>query len=471
MGNLSNLYISQSFQSLIHLGNDGTASATLTELQDGYGNGIGISVNTEGDIHLSGSLTASLANGFMLIGGVDGVTKVIASSSFANGPAFNQFTESINSFTASSNEFAAGINAYTQSNNAKWANLDAVSSSWVTESETGSYAMLDRANIFTQDQTIQGTLNVDTINATTIHTLIESSSVIYSSGSNVIGDDISDTQTLIGNVIVSGSQELTGSLGMSGTFNLTGSINLTGLVDGVNISVFETNVNSTTASLNTSVSNLNTFSASANISIANLNTTTASLLTSVSNLNTFSASTNISIANLNTTTASLNNSVTLLNSFSSSTNISITNLNSTSASTTQILNTLVAATASYATTGSSNFSGSQTITGSIYGNVTALSVTSNTASMNMSLGNLFTLTLPTGSTRLVATDVRPGQTVNLLVTQAASGGGTLILGTQFKQPAGFFYVPSATGSAEDILTFATFTTTGSIYTLNAKQLL
>ena len=50
MGSLSNLYISQSFISLIHLGSNNTASATLTQLEDGLGNGIGVSVNTAGDV-------------------------------------------------------------------------------------------------------------------------------------------------------------------------------------------------------------------------------------------------------------------------------------------------------------------------------------------------------------------------------------------------------------------------------------
>jgi hypothetical protein len=77
MGNLSNLYISQSFKSLIHLGNDGTASASLTALQDGYGNSIKISVNTAGDLKLDGALSASTIT------------------------ALNQSTASLNTFTAS----------------------------------------------------------------------------------------------------------------------------------------------------------------------------------------------------------------------------------------------------------------------------------------------------------------------------------------------------------------------------------
>lgn len=57
MGNLSNLYISQSFQSLIHLATNNTASATLIELEDGYGNPLGLSVNTRGDLSVTSSIT------------------------------------------------------------------------------------------------------------------------------------------------------------------------------------------------------------------------------------------------------------------------------------------------------------------------------------------------------------------------------------------------------------------------------
>lgn len=84
MGNLSNLYISQSFQSLIHLGTNNTASATLIGLEDGYGNPIGVSVNTAGDLSLSGSFTASLQNGYTYVGNSVGKSIAVATSSFAS---------------------------------------------------------------------------------------------------------------------------------------------------------------------------------------------------------------------------------------------------------------------------------------------------------------------------------------------------------------------------------------------------
>ena len=82
MGSLSNLYISQSYQSLIHLATNNTASATLIDLQDGLGNSIGVSVNTGGDLSLSGSLTASLQQGFTYVGNAAGRTTLVSTSSF-----------------------------------------------------------------------------------------------------------------------------------------------------------------------------------------------------------------------------------------------------------------------------------------------------------------------------------------------------------------------------------------------------
>ena len=55
-----------------------------------------------------------------------------------------------------------------------------------------------------------------------LNVIYESASVIFSSGSNIFGDAINDTQTLNGTVIVSGSQQITGSLDVSQ--GITGSL-------------------------------------------------------------------------------------------------------------------------------------------------------------------------------------------------------------------------------------------------------
>ncbi len=82
MGNLSNLFVSRSFQSLIHLATDNTASANLIGLEDGLGNPIGVSVNTAGNLSISGSFTASLQNGYVWVGNSSGKTTTAPTSSF-----------------------------------------------------------------------------------------------------------------------------------------------------------------------------------------------------------------------------------------------------------------------------------------------------------------------------------------------------------------------------------------------------
>jgi hypothetical protein len=110
---------------------------------------------------------------------------------------------SLNAFTASQATKNSTLATYTASVDTKFSNIGSQSGSWVTESETGSFARVDVANTFTQTQTINADLIVSgTINAYKINTTIESSSVIYSSGSNILGDAANDTQTLHGSVNV-----------------------------------------------------------------------------------------------------------------------------------------------------------------------------------------------------------------------------------------------------------------------------
>jgi len=133
----------------------------------------------------------------------------------------DQRLDSIELFTSSQQLFNDGVTAFEQSqqtentlNQTKWSNLGSQSGSWVTESETGSFARTNVTNTFTQDQIIQGTLtaytmSADTLNVRVLNTTIESSSVIFSSGSNVLGDAANDVQTLNGSVRI--VNELTAS--------------------------------------------------------------------------------------------------------------------------------------------------------------------------------------------------------------------------------------------------------------------
>ena len=136
-----------------------------------------------------------------------------------------------------------------------------------------------------------------------------------------------------------------------------------------------------------------------------------------------------------------------------------------------------------ATTGSNIFVGNQTVsgsltvsgsaafTGSTLGNIVSMSIVSNTASIDFSAGNYFTLTLSSGSipTRLNPSNVKPGQTISLVVTQAATLSGSLSFPTIFKFPTGSYYTASKVANAMDVLTFITVDT-ASIHAVSVKSM-
>jgi len=101
--------------------------------------------------------------------------------------------------------------------------------------------------------------------------------------------------------------------------------------------------------------------------------------------------------------------------------------------------------------------GNSQITGSLRGQVSALSIASTTASLNMSTNNFFSLTLVNGAnTNINPTNINPGQTVNILVTQGSAGTGTVSFPSIVKQVTGSLYTGSAVANAIDIVTMITF---------------
>ena len=464
MGSLSNLYISQSYQSLLHFGTDTSASATLIEVEDGVGNGLGLYLNTIGNASLDGDLT--VGGDFIVSGTFDIEGKV----------------------TVNDNVRVNG-------------NLEVSGAT----SLTGSLVVLN--DITSSNAFIQNDLNVGgTLFASKVVTLIESSSIIFSSGSNILGDETSDIQTLIGLVRMSGSSQLTGSSGITGDLNVLGNISSSTISGIGNVTLYSQSVDNrldiveATASLYVPFSQSvdsrldfleGPFSSSVSSQIISLQAFTASVglvttqsfqqftastnarLNSIeiatSSLQIFSASAKIQLSNLELTTASLNSSITQLNLFTSSNgNTSLnayTQSNDTKwntlQTTTSSLNTFTASqnnlNVTFATTGSNTFVGSNTFNKSVNGVVNALSITSNTASMDCSLGNFFTLTLVANTpTRLIPTNVQSGETISLKITQPATTGSLTYNSSTIKFPAGLQYTASISPNAVDILTFVTY---------------
>jgi hypothetical protein len=107
--------------------------------------------------------------------------------------------------------------------------------------------------------------------------------------------------------------------------------------------------------------------------------------------------------------------------------------------------------------------------GSVRGEVRALSISSNTASLDCSTDNFFTLLLVSGSNTFVnPSNIQPGQTINLRVKQASVTSGSISFAPSVKQVSGSIYTASTTASREDIVTFISFDSS-SLYLSNIKN--
>lgn len=101
-------------------------------------------------------------------------------------------------------------------------------------------------------------------------------------------------------------------------------------------------------------------------------------------------------------------------------------------------------------TGSAVITGSLTVTGSVQTNIFAVSVASDTASIDLNQGGAFTVTLGSSvSTFFNITNPSPGRTVNIIVTTGTAS--TASFSSNVKQPTGSLYTPSSGSGKIDIL--------------------
>ena len=127
--------------------------------------------------------------------------------------------------------------------------------------------------------------------------------------------------------------------------------------------------------------------------------------------------------------------------------------------------------AAFPFTGDAVISGSLQVTGSFRGYVNALSVASSTASIDMVNGNFFTLNLPTSSTTHISvTNIKPGQTINLQVSQSSANTGSIAFAPNIKFAGGFDYTATPITGALDLVSFVAFDS-NQILATSVKNLL
>ena len=395
---------------------------------------------------------------------VDEITYNVDSASWNQQiTALQSFTSSqqpsftaLNSFTASQLVTNANLNLFTQSANQELDSLSAWTGSW--EAWTSSI------NEIRDDGVLQGYSTRFFFNGLVSASIVQNVSgpianvTIQQDGTKLNTASFNEytastqaTQSVFSaSVATSISQSLNtfnafsqsqNSFNLSATASLVELLNLSSSLSGgyatqgeldASSSALQANIDT---KLNTSSFNDYTQSTAASQSLFSASVAT-SFSQSYAYINNYTASTNIRLNNLEITSASLL--------------IETANLELFSASQLLLNPTL-------ATTGSNIFTGSQTITGSIYGNVVSMSIASQTASMDLRVGNFFTLTLVSGSTtHLAASNIIPGQTVNLLLTQPSDGTGSISYNSTFDFPAGNSYIATPITSSKDIISLITF---------------
>jgi len=614
MGSLSNLYISQSYQSLIHLGTDNTASVNLIQLQDGLGNNLGVSFNTQGDISASGDLTTNTLRVELdteITGGVDINTFFTASTpAYENlfDPYYTHVVRVTGSYAPEGgipptiNDVKVGwiCNGINVTNGV----VTDVSGSgtgdvWVTID--GEYPQINQSYTFTGrvvtpvritgslevtnditasniqikgDLFVSGTIHSDRVVTTTI-----SSSQIYSSGSNIFGDSVSDTQTIVGQTTISGSLTTDGPFVHRGSVDITGSLKVSNdisssTVSGIgNVQLYSASVDSRldylegpfSTSVDARLDYLEgPFSTSVDQRLDLIEDYTASLKTaftasgvdvafngnisvvgsiSAYEIHTviesasviFSSGSNV-LGDAISDTQTLNGTVNIPNTlfvagvefipFSSSVDLRLDNLENWSSSLqtnfvtqaelaaatgalevsiakkldsasfqtyTQSFdnkfnaytssndtkwNTLGSISGSWITSaqtgsfikleGNNLFTGSNTFTGSVNGNVSNLLRTNNTASLDCRVGNFFTIT-PTNSEliRIESNNIQPGQTLSIRFQNPSVSLPNITFDNTFNFPNGANYQVTALNTI-DVLTLISFSTSSLdvVYTKN-----
>jgi hypothetical protein len=368
----------------------------------------------------------------------------------------------LNSFTSSQLTINSGVNSFTQSAGAELDSLSAWTGSW--------NAWTSSLNEIRDDGVLQGYSTRFFFNG------LVSASIVQ----NVDG--------AIANVTVE----------QDGTKLNTASFNAYTASTAASQSVFSSSVATSISSSNTAFNvfsaSQNSFNLSATASLVELLNLSSSLSGGYATQGELDQSASVLQANIDTklNTASFNAytqsfSQSVATDFSASyayTNSSILLLSSSISSSSAIsdnaqtarINSLSSLTGSYATTGSNTFVGNQTvngttrlvgnltITGSVFGNVSASTITSQTASIDLSTTNYFTLTL-SGTTRINVINPTPGVTATLVINTDTAASASF--SSNVKQPSGSLYAASPSGNV-DIISF-TAVDSNTVYAFPAQS--
>jgi hypothetical protein len=402
---------------------------------------VGGSSSTTHNIYVSGSGVANLTRNISdnLIGGRSNVV----SSSFVSSSIANLTSTIIygNGLAVSASHVDNGGSAFFGRFNATGSNQETTFDTLFVVGNGGSAG------------TRRNALRIDTNSNSNFTGSVNVSGSLTLNGVAVTS---TDRNGLITTGSAGGTQSITGSLIVSGSESITGSISiLSGSVNIINGGIVTTTSDNTTTSQIVS----NTYE------IRNTATSLVSTQSGSVIQMTYNSASNSSQFAIQANVSGTTSDFSILNSSG------ITRVRSLSDS------VLFARQEGFPNTSATSFevdanniilSGSVNVTGSVSGNVNALSISSQTASLNLNNGNFFTLQLVSGSaTHINPTNIKPGQTVNIRLS--TTGSGTVTFPSSVDQASGSAYVPTTT-TGTDIITLVSFDSS-ILYLANVKNLI
>ena len=258
----------------------------------------------------------------------------------------------------------------------------------------------------------------------------------------------------------SGSALITGSLGITGSLSLTGS--LPTIASGGYSGSLIGNLGDTDTTV-PAAQNIVTLTSASYASLVVANTTNANTLYFITgSVNTSGTAGTSGVSGANGSSG--------ISGTSGANGTSGTSGVTGAAGTSGTSGTTPAGGASFPYTGSAIISGSIIITGSAFGNVVSNSISSNTASIDLSAGNYITC-LVSGNMLFNITNPRPGETTNILLTVGQPGPTppTASFSSNVKQISGSRYFPTSGSGRIDLLSFVSFDST-NVYMANIRNL-
>jgi len=332
---------------------------------------------------------------------------------------------SLNAYTASQDTKNATLATYTGSNDTKWSTLSSTTSSFSSS--------LNQLNSFTSSQATKNTtlgFSTSSLNA-------------YSASNDTKWSTLSPV-TASFSASINGFNQFTQSQ----------------YIRDYNLGVW-------TGSQDTKNVTLATYTGSNDTKWTTLAIYTASFSASDADFNAYTASQNTKNATLGTYTGSIDTKFTTLGTYTGSVDTKFTTLSFSTSSLNAYTASLITA---FTASGTSvTFNGPLYVTGGVYQNVVSQSIVASTASIDLSQGTYFNLTLANNTTtHIKPINLAAGVSATLVITTGTNSSASL--SPILLQPTGNAYVVTPGSGKIDLLSL-TSTNTTNMFVVSAKNMI